>query len=400
MFRCGRCVKSWYMTQPTHIHRSDLRALLHLVSHAANEGVELVEAVHGQNGTRGLTRAIYSSIGTVTRQVGGLVDDVLRLFLPADRDRPSSYQREVGLSILNGVVGDHLARTGSTMAIPMQFRLGGRALRLESGALAQDVPHAGGKILVMVHGLCMSDLQWKHQGHDHGETLAHDRGYTPVYLRYNSGLNISTNGRAFAQLLDTLVAQWPRPVTELSIIAHSMGGLVSRSACYCGDLGGHAWRRYPGKLFMLGTPHHGTVLERGGNGLEILVGRLPYVSPLARLGRIRSAGITDLRYGNVLDEDWQGHEAYAPTRDTRKPVPLPAGIESYALAATLGESDSDMKGCLLGDGLVSTGSALGHHRDPRYCLSFPRSRQWVGQGLGHMDLLSHPDVCEQLRLWC
>jgi hypothetical protein len=51
---------------------------------------------------------------------------------------------------------------------------------------------------VLLHGLCMNDLQWRRAGHDHGRALARDLDYTPVYLRYNSGLHISTNGRRFS----------------------------------------------------------------------------------------------------------------------------------------------------------------------------------------------------------
>ena len=94
---------------------------------------------------------------------------------------------------------------------------------------------------MLLHGLCMNDLQWKRNGHDHGAALARDLGYTPVYLHYNSGLHISTNGRAFAELLESLVERWPVPVTELVLVGHSMGGLVARSACHYGALAHHEW---------------------------------------------------------------------------------------------------------------------------------------------------------------
>src|SRR5207248_1368031 len=77
----------------------------------------------------------------------------------------------------------------------------------------------------------MSDLGWTRKGHDHGAALARDLGYSTVYLHYNSGLHVSTNGRAFATLLESLVEEWPVPVEEMTIVAHSMGGLVTRSAC-------------------------------------------------------------------------------------------------------------------------------------------------------------------------
>ena len=200
------------------------------------------------------------------------------------------------------------------------------------------IPHAGGKLVVLLHGLCMNDLQWKRKGHDHGVSLARDLAYTPVYLHYNSGLHVSTNGRAFAERLETLVQLWPVPLTELVIIGHSMGGLVARSACHYGALARHEWVRRLDKLVFVGTPHHGAPLERGGNWVDLLLGASRYSAPLARLGKIRSAGITDLRFGNLLDEDWNKRDRFKRTGDLRLPVPLPQGVACYAIAATTGKS--------------------------------------------------------------
>lgn len=72
----------------------------------------------------------------------------------------------------------------------------------------------------------MNDLQWTRQGHDHGAALKRDLGYTAVYVHYNSGLHVAENGRALAGLLEELVAEWPVAVTDLTLLGHSMGGLV------------------------------------------------------------------------------------------------------------------------------------------------------------------------------
>jgi len=76
----------------------------------------------------------------------------------------------------------------------------------------------------MVHGLCLNDRHWRRDEHDHGAALADDLGLTPLYLRYNTGLHIGDNGRDFAKMLETLLRNWPRPVEELVILGHSMGG--------------------------------------------------------------------------------------------------------------------------------------------------------------------------------
>jgi len=268
-------------------------------------------------------------------------------------------------------------------------------LTLERDALSAAVPPPRDKLLVLVHGLCMNDLQWTRKGGDFGAALARDLGYTPVHLHYNSGLHTSTNGRAFAGLIEALLQQWPEPLKEFGILAHSLGGLVSRSAYYYGMAAGQAWPQHLRKLVFLGTPHHGALLERGGNWVNVCLGLSPYTAPFARLGKLRSAGITDLRYGNLLDEDWQGFDRFEHAGDLRHPVPLPEGVWCYAIAANVGKKAGD----LFGDGMVPVNSALGRHQDPALTLSFAPSRQWVGYSMNHWDLLSQPAVYEQIRRW-
>jgi hypothetical protein len=105
-----------------------------------------------------------------------------------------------------------------------------------------------------------------------------------------------------------------------------MGGLVSRSAYYYGMAAGQAWPQQLRKLVFLGTPHHGALLERGGNWTNLCLGLSPYTAPFARLGKLRRAGITDLRYGNVLDEDRHGFDRFEHAADRRHPVPLPKQV--------------------------------------------------------------------------
>jgi hypothetical protein len=293
----------------------------------------------------------------------------------------------------------------------MRLRSHGRPLTLESDSLASAIPEASGKILVVIHGLCMSDRQWHRNDHDHAAALARDHGLTPVYLHYNSGRHISENGRELAALLERLVDAWPVAVSELSVMAHSMGGLLTRSACHYakGDAKGHAdrnsadsrprWLAVLRRIAFLGTPHHGAPLERGGQSLVAALGISPYTAPLARLGWLRSAGITDLRYGNLLDEDWHPHDRFASTGDLRRPVSLPEGVECYALAATTGKIRGDLNDRLLGDGLVPVASALGWHRDATRSLAIPETRRAVCYGTNHMDLLSAPEVYAHLSNW-
>ena len=312
-------------------------------------------------------------------------------------DWPVSRGREIALAALNGVVGDHLAETGNPLALKMRFRCDGRPLTLERQALAEAFPDATGKVAVLLHGLCMSDLQWTRQNHDHGAALAHDLGYTPVYLSYNSGLHISDNGRACAEAVEALVAEWPAKIEDFVIVGHSMGGLVARSACLHGEEAGHSWRRSLSKLLFLGTPHHGAPLERIGNWVDIVVGKTPYAAAFGRFGKIRSAGVTDLRYGALLDEDWQGRDRFAREPDPRRPVPLPEASRCYAIAATTAAAPGALKDRLIGDGLVPVLSALGRHKDAARDLKFAPDRQWIACETGHLDLLSRGMCISGLR---
>ncbi len=220
-----------------------------------------------------------------------------------------------------------------------------------------------------------------------------------MYLHDNTGLHVSTNGHALALQLEQLVAQWPQPLEHLVLLARSMGGLVARSALHAAAAAGRRWPARVDDLVFLGTPHHGAPLERAGNWVDVVLGATPYAAPFACLGKLRSAGITDLRYGNVLDEDWRGRDRLARSPDRRRPLPLPAGVRCFAIAATTGAQPGDGRDRLFGDGLVPVDSALGRHPSASRTLGFAPERQWIGCGMGHLDLLSRAEVCAQLRPW-
>ena len=400
------------MSDKTPIHPADLRGFSQLTVDAIVGLTDLIEALHHnisqtpgvlgapvQGQTKGITGLVYRSIRGVTGLVGSGLDVLLAQLVPLLGDRSSSAGLEAVLAALNGVLGDYLATSNNPLAIPMRVRREGRPLKLEKHALSEALVRPTGKLLVLAHGLCLNDLQWNRKEHDHGAALARDLGYTPVYLHYNSGRHISTNGREFASLMQLLVGEWPVPLDELAIIGHSMGGLVTRTACHYARLAEHDWVAQLGAVVFLGTPHHGAPLERGGTWVNLILGASPYTAPFARLAKIRSAGITDLRYGNLLDEDRGEQERFANAGDLRQAVPLPEGTACYAMAAILGKDAGDLSGRILGDGLVPLDSALGRHGDPAKTLLIPESRQWVVQGINHLDLLSEPQVYERIRQW-
>jgi pimeloyl-ACP methyl ester carboxylesterase len=325
--------------------------------------------------TGSATTAVYRGVRSGMRGVGGLADMALRL---AGRPARLGEGAEKARAVVNGVLGDHLVATANPLALPMTLRR------------TDNAPT--GRLLVLVHGLCMNDRSWTRRGHDHGDQLARDQGWSPLYLSYNSGEHISTNGRALATVLEELVATWPLPIERLAIVGHSMGGLVARSACYYGDAAGHAWVKRLDTLVFLGSPHLGAPLERIGHWIDGVVGGLPLLAPFVRLGRARSAGIADLRHGHLREEDQRAGADRAPVR-------LPTGVDCFAVAATTADRAGSLKARLICDGLVPIDSALGRHADPRRDLAFPPANTWIGTGMGHFDLLDRRAVYDRIAGW-
>jgi len=388
---------------------TDLRGVGNLTIDAISGITDIVESLHqtisrftgvfgskGSQRTRGITGMVYRNIHTVTGLAGDGIDLLLALLSRLIGEKKSSPGREAIVSALNGVLGDHLVARGNPLAIPMQFRKDGNPWKEQE--ILDAIAQSSGKLVIMVHGSCMNDLQWKRKGHDHGRSLANDLTILPVYLHYNTGLHISQNGRKFSDLLETIVEKSPQPI-ELFIVAHSMGGLVSRSACHYGKISGKIWLNHLRKIIFLGTPHHGAPLEKGGNWIDILLGISPYSAPFSRLGRIRSCGVTDMRYGYIMDDDWKGRSRFGCEGDQRAPVPLPKDVACYSIAATIGKKTGLIDDDLIGDGLVTVKSALGHHRQPALNLAFPKTCQRLFRNMNHWDLLNHPEVYKTIKTW-
>jgi pimeloyl-ACP methyl ester carboxylesterase len=387
---------------------SDIKGINKLVTDSVSGITDIVSSMHKtidkSPGLFGISTSVpigqiadivYQSIHNVNHTVRDCIDLILDQLEPLFDNNPTFQERELVLSALNGILGDYLFEHNNPLAIPMTIQ------EYKKPPLNPDnliLPEFNGKLLIMVHGLCMHYQQWLFKGHDHGASMAKDLDYRPLYLNYNSGRHISTNGRLFSDLLEALIQKMN--IKDCVIIAHSMGGLVTRSACYYGQESGYTWPEKLKKIFFLGTPHHGSPLERSGNWINIILEEFAYAAPFARLAKIRSAGITDLRYGTILDDDWIHSDRFDNFPDERQPVPLLDHIQNFAIAGTLTDVSGNVKDRIIGDGLVPTDSALGKHANPQHCLNFPESAQWIGYGLNHWDLLFNPKVYEKMCQWC
>ena len=422
---------------PTYLHVADVQGLAQLATQGVLGVTGLAESVQGNvykavatpfgrlgarfidaapdgSGVKrsGITGLVYGGIKGVTRLAGGTVNAAIAKAAPLITERfgtpASSPEREAVLSAINGVLGDQLLDTGNPLTISMSLRHDGKTLLLEKAALNERLQHATGKLLVVLHGLCMNDLQWTTGGkndapYNHADVLAKALGYTPLYLHYNTGLHTSINGQQFAGLLEQLLKAWPQPVMELSLLVHSMGGLVSRSACHVAEQTDMAWRSKLKNIVFLGTPHHGAPLERVGNWIDAILGSNRVTKPFAAIGQIRSRGITDLRYGHVLASSWEmdgiEKDRFERSPDSREPLPLPVGVNCFTVAATTSGAASLLKDALIGDGLVPLRSALGQHDEASHCLDFLPENQWTSYATNHMDLLKRPEVTERVVAW-
>lgn len=363
----------------------------------ANKGnEENTQRESTQERTSGITGAVYKAVRGITELVGKGLNIPLKVIGDALQKRPEEPGLIAVRSALNGVLGDYLEDQNNPLAIDMHFTAKNQKLSSHELAefLAQTIENNNGKLLLMVHGLCMNDRQWCHNGHDHGTELVQELGASILSLNYNSGLHISQNGQQLADLLQaaiTSVADKDKTKLSINLVTHSMGGLVSRSALQYAKETQQQWPDFVDKIVFLGTPHHGAPLEKTGNWLDLLLASHPYTVPFAKLIQVRSSGITDLRFGNICHQDWQQRNRFDFRADNRKVVSLTKNIECFTVAGSIGG--------LVGDGLVEVDSALGRHTEKTRTLQFKTHHQLHVKGADHMQLLSDPRVYEQLVLW-
>jgi pimeloyl-ACP methyl ester carboxylesterase len=271
------------------------------------------------------------------------------------------------IAAVNALRGDVLEREGNPLALPMSARRDGEPVEIAPAK----------RLAVFVHGLGETEFAWGRE--PYGDRLP---GWTPAYLRYNTGRHVSENGASLAALLEHVDAE------EIALIGHSMGGLVARSACHIGG----EWTSRVRVTVSLGSPHSGAPLEQAVHVASAGLHALPETRPLARYLRRRSAGIRDLRRGSVVDEDWRDQDPDALRARACAEIPLLEGTTHCFVAATVTRSPNHPVGRLLGDMLVLAPSASGGGR-----LAFEDGLE-LG-GTHHLALLNHRAVHEQLLRW-
>jgi pimeloyl-ACP methyl ester carboxylesterase len=305
------------------------------------------------------------------------------------------------VAAINGLIGDTLERRQSSLHQPMALRAHGEAVGTTRDDLAAAYPQATPRVGIFLHGLMETEFSWRWGSRETGETygtlLERELGITPVYVRYNSGLRISENGRALADLVEQVVAGWPVPVTEVALIGHSMGGLIARSAAHQADLDRKVWPTLVRQIVSLGTPHMGAPLEQAVHYASAGLNRLPETRPFSRFLRRRSGGIRDLRQGSLVDSDWRDCDPDALRAEAVAEVPLLAGVTHCFVTATITRSPRHPLGRLIGDYLVLQASGSGRSRTRR--IAFDEEYGHHVGGANHFALLNHPAVYDKLRVW-
>jgi pimeloyl-ACP methyl ester carboxylesterase len=348
-----------------------------------------------------VSKGVIGALGGAVSAAGRGAEKLVGLRPPPERPLSATLPGGFGLAVLNGLIGDRLEREGSPLQEPMSVRVGGLPVTPERAALAAAFPQATPRLVVFVHGLIGEEHWWllgRRQGRvDYGTRLARDLGCTPVYIRYNTGRHISENGRSLADLLEAVVAEWPVPVEEVALVGHSMGGLVSRSACHAAALEEAAWVRNVRRVISLGSPHMGAPLEQAVHVASYALGRLPETRMYATFLRRRSSGIRDLRQGSLVDEDWRDRDPEALRAAACQEVPLLEGATHCFVSATVTRSPRHPLGRVIGDTLVLQPSASGRSRTRK--LGFEDEYGVHVGATNHIALLNHPAVYEKLHAW-
>ena len=308
------------------------------------------------------------------------------------------------ISAINGILGDYLQKEKSSLAIPMGFYHQEKLILLDKKNLKEIFPNFKSKVCILVHGLCDDEITWnfkKGSSETYGSLLEEELGYTPLYIRYNSGLHISENGKQFSELIENLVKVSPITIKEIIIISHSMGGLVTRSAGDWGFQNRKNWIKKLKKVFFLGSPHEGAPLEKLGNVvtnvLEVIPN--PFTKIVGKMINLRSSGIKDLRFGYISESDWKDKDQDALLKNTKNPVQLLEGVSYYVITGTLTENPEHIFSTLFGDYLVRKPSALGKAKNDKLKINFLEENHKEFPGVSHVKLSHHPKVYEQIRIW-
>ena len=342
--------------------------------------------------------SLYGAISGVLRVSSGSI----RALAKRGIGRPVESSR-IGRGVVatvNGLIGDELRMVDDPQAIVMAVRKDGDDIPVSPWPIGESFRDATSHIVLFLHGLCESDESWslgdRSTGSTYAQRIKDDTDGTPVFIRYNTGLRVSENGKHLDWLIRQLVASWPADVTRITLVGHSMGGLVVRAATNHATASGQTWQHLVRDVICLGTPHTGAALEKVAHMGSRVLHFFPESRPFSAILNSRSAGILDLRHGYITKEEWEGQDL---TRlwglDRIAAAPLPHA-EYHFVIATLGATKRHPFSRILGDLLVHFSSAAGIGRSGTVVDG---ARLEYLPSTHHFALLNHPRIADWLVQW-
>ena len=354
-------------------HRAVANRVFGLANRGTRQAARVPQAVHDA-----VAGSIYTSISLAfTVAATGLAKVGASGIGPRLNDSP---QGRVLHSAVNGLIGERLRDEHPHLALSMTVRVGGQPVQLDRGGLAAAFPRATERVVVFIHGLGEHEDHWNvrryEMGGSYGTRLEAAAGWTPVYLRVNTGLSVNENGVALTALMQELTESWPVPVRRIALVGHSMGGLIIRAGCAVATEAEQPWTERVSDIVTLGTPHLGADLALGVSHGSRLMAIAPEIAALGRILEHRSPGIRDLERG--------------------LPELPPMPHARYRLVSAALGSERSILGRLLGDILVRQSSATATRRALRL---FPDADLLHLPNADHFSLLNHPEVFRAMKEW-
>lgn len=386
--------------------RSDeIRALGALAGDVLGETVHVVERVHRAVSdrvgsalpaparpinaiVRASTATTYATVRAGHRWIPRGAAILAAARTPADAasmlDSPAAAK---AVASVNGIWGDVVSdRLDATIALGL-FHGGDPLPAGDVAALVDAQPN----LVVFVHGLAETEADWNRQPRGaterripYSERLETDAAVTSLAVRYRSGHAVGVTGGELAELLEQVASAWPVPLSSITLVGHSMGGLVARSAAHQAHEAGQEWVTRLRLIITLGTPHLGAPLSKAVDLAERVLNAMPESAPIGGILAPRSDGVRDLSDGRILVDRTIALD--------QPPVP---GVTHCTLGSTITRDRGNPIALLIGDGLVLLPSASG--RDKTRKLDFQVDRH-LG-GIGHLATLNDPAVYDLIRGW-
>ena len=211
------------------------------------------------------------------------------------------HQGRFGLSLLNGMIGEYLEKENNPLSVQMGFYHRSNKLDLNDSLDTQiDFPLTN-KVVIFVHGLTNLENVWDYPPDDgttssivshyidvfldsaapvinqnYGTKLQKEHGFTPFFLRYNSGLSLEKNGRNFSTLISKLISTYPIKIEEIILVGYGMGGQVISHAQHAADKSNAAWLNALSRCLYLGNIYESSMLSMVLKLGSILLRQMPF----------------------------------------------------------------------------------------------------------------------------